>query len=256
MGIEWAQENIAAFGGNSDRIVLWGQSSGAGIANLMNFAYPDDPIAITSLDQVNCSSTNYTVELECMQGVDYETIEAGILEYEEAGNNPLKFVPFVDDISNFKNYTLRYELDALSGRPAIFGTNLREGYEPVPWPSDPKTTAPNATAIGTTFGYQYRGNFSNISPYFWFGAFHGSEVPLLFGTYGDSRGPPTAFENELVTQCRIFGSFARDGAEGVEALGWKNSADGDGVNILAVMKTQKTSMMTPAKEIDTPCTNG
>ncbi|KAJ5793224.1 uncharacterized protein N7503_009202 [Penicillium pulvis] len=302
MALEWAQENIAAFGGDPDRIVLWGQSSGAGSVDLLNFAYPEDPIASGFIsdsgsvflnnqksdatfsnfsyvaEQVNCSSANYTIELECMQGVDYETIETVILDYEEAGNNPLKFVPFVDDISIFGNYTLRYELGALSDRPAIFGTNLREGYEAAPWPSDPETTAANATVADgytdyaflcpamlttgyretlglPTFRYQYRGNFSNISPYFWFGAFHGSELPLLFGTYGDYRGPPTAFENEVSYTMQDFWlAFARDGAKGVEALGWKSSANGDGVNILAEMKTRKASTMIPAKDVDTPCT--
>lgn len=46
-----------------------------------------------------------------------------------------------------------------------------------------------------TYRYQYAGNFSNISPVSWFGAYHSSELPLLFGTHDQVfDGPSTAFE--------------------------------------------------------------
>lgn len=302
MVIEWAKENIEAFGGDPERIVLWGQSSGAGSVDLLNFAYPNDPIVSGFISdsgsvflnnqksdpnfsnfsyvasQLNCSSKNANTELSCMQNASYERIEAIILAYEEAGNNPLKFVPFVDNISIFANYSDRYALGAISDRPAIFGNNLREGYEVVIWPENPKTTAPNATVANTytdyaflcpamlstdyreglglpTFRYQYRGNFSDISPYFWFGAFHGSELPMLFGTYGNYRGPPTQFENDVSHTMQDFWlAFARDGAEGLEGLGWKRTADGGEVNVLAEMRMRKAFVMFPAVDIDKPCT--
>ncbi|KAJ5717924.1 hypothetical protein N7488_003570 [Penicillium malachiteum] len=301
MVIEWAQQNIEAFGGDPERIVIWGQSSGAGSVDLINFAYPDDPIVSGFISdsgsvflnnqksdplfsnfsyvasQVNCSG-DADSELACMQKVEYSRIEAVIEDDSAAGNNLLKFVPFVDNISIFDNYTNRYAIGAISDRPAIFGTNLREGYEVATWPDNPKTTSPNSTIANAftvqaflcpamltagyrtelgldTFRYQYRGNFSNISPYFWFGAFHGSELPLLFGTYGDYRGPPTAFETEVSdTMQDLWLAFARDGAKGVEELGWKSSADGDEVNIFAKMRMRDASVLFPAEKIDTACT--
>lgn len=44
MAIERTQENIAQFGGDPDRIVIWGQSLGAGSVDLISFAYLSDPI--------------------------------------------------------------------------------------------------------------------------------------------------------------------------------------------------------------------
>jgi acetylcholinesterase len=44
LAVEWTRDNIANFGGDPDRITLWGQSAGAIAADHYNFAYPEDPI--------------------------------------------------------------------------------------------------------------------------------------------------------------------------------------------------------------------
>jgi carboxylesterase type B len=44
LALEWVYANIAAFGGDPERIVLWGQSAGAVAADILNFAYYDDPL--------------------------------------------------------------------------------------------------------------------------------------------------------------------------------------------------------------------
>lgn len=45
-----------------------------------------------------------------------------------------------------------------------------------------------------TYRYQYAGNFSNVSPLPWFGAYHSAELPLVFGTHYQYGGPSTQFE--------------------------------------------------------------
>jgi hypothetical protein len=72
----------------------------------------------------------------------------------------------------------------------------------------------NRIQIGLpTYRYQYAGNFSNISPLDWMGAFHScknskiktisveiysdkvlAELPLIFGTHNEFRTSSTAFE--------------------------------------------------------------
>ncbi|KAL2844112.1 Alpha/Beta hydrolase protein [Aspergillus pseudoustus] len=44
MSIEWVRDNIKLFGGDPERITLFGQSAGAGMVDFYSFAYPDDPI--------------------------------------------------------------------------------------------------------------------------------------------------------------------------------------------------------------------
>ena len=46
------------------------------------------------------------------------------------------------------------------------------------------------------FRYLYSGNFSNVSPRPWMGVYHGSELPMLFGTHGLYRGASTYLENQ------------------------------------------------------------
>ncbi|RAH52034.1 alpha/beta-hydrolase [Aspergillus piperis CBS 112811] len=41
--VEWVAENIRAFGGDPDNIMLWGQSQGAALTHLYTLAFPDDP---------------------------------------------------------------------------------------------------------------------------------------------------------------------------------------------------------------------
>jgi len=56
----------------------------------------------------------------------------------------------------------------------------------------------NRNRIGLpTYRYQYAGNFSNVSPVSWMGAYHSSELPLLFGTHDEFRGPSTPFEYQV-----------------------------------------------------------
>jgi carboxylesterase type B len=67
----------------------------------------------------------------------------------------------------------------------------------------------------TTYRYQYSGNFSNISPVSWFGAYHSSELPLLFGTHYEYRANSTEFEYQVSYALQaLWLSFAENPARG------------------------------------------
>ena len=42
--VQWVHDNIAAFGGDPNRISLFGQSAGASAADIYTFAHPNDTI--------------------------------------------------------------------------------------------------------------------------------------------------------------------------------------------------------------------
>jgi carboxylesterase type B len=44
MAVEWIRDNIAGFGGDPSRIVIFGQSAGAASVDMHSYAYADDPI--------------------------------------------------------------------------------------------------------------------------------------------------------------------------------------------------------------------
>lgn len=139
--IEWLKENIAAFGGDPERMVLWGQSAGGMSVDYYAFAYPDDPIVtglimdsgtaqtpFTSTDvgqtnftfvaeEVGCVEDDAAARLQCMRKVDVEKIFAVVSEYQGVGHGGgagVAFVPVEDEKVVFENYTAQ----GLAGKQA------------------------------------------------------------------------------------------------------------------------------------------
>ncbi|KAI1847473.1 hypothetical protein JX265_012313 [Neoarthrinium moseri] len=234
LAVEWARDNIAAFGGDPERMALWGQSAGAWSVNYYGYAYPEDPIvagliadsggsAVFTTDPTysnftsvataaGCGGLDAAAELSCMQGVDALTIQA--LYSNTSG---VSFGPSADNTTVFLNNTERALTGLVAQIPAIIGTNSREGsgFVPIPQngstPSDDEINAAstiitcptfqeiqNRLAGGlTTYRYEYTGNFSNITPLPWIGAIHSGELPLIFGTHFEYRGNSTQFEYDV-----------------------------------------------------------
>jgi cholinesterase len=72
-----------------------------------------------------------------------------------------------------------------------------------------------------TYRYMYAGNFSNISPRPWMGAYHQSELPQLFGTHGNYRGPSTEYEIAVSKAMQdAWRAFANDPQHGLAGQHW------------------------------------
>lgn len=136
--VEWVYDNIAAFGGDPERMILWGQSAGGASVDLFSYAYPDNPIVagfiadsgaatiITNHDvqhtnftflagKVSCGGLSPSDELACMRKVDARTLEQTLSNYTSSGVKPtIAFTPIVDEKTVFSNTTAR----ALSGQVA------------------------------------------------------------------------------------------------------------------------------------------
>ncbi|KAI0129093.1 Alpha/Beta hydrolase protein [Xylariales sp. AK1849] len=270
LAVEWVYANIAAFGGDPERIVLWGQSAGAVAVDLINFAYWDNPLVsglfLQSGDAMRQFSqgddalqTNFTyvarslgcdfptdpdAELECMQRVPANQIMNFIGQYSDNNTDPgLYFRPVVDERIVFSNYTQRAKAGFISKIPALVSTTANEDASLVAYPVNNLIAGPNHTVVNsvtlsgfvcpafyarnvrvynnlTTYRYQYAGNYTNITPYWWMGAYHASDVPLIFGTYTRHAGATDIEHQVAETMQDYLLAYVTDPEEGLRKAGW------------------------------------
>jgi len=190
---------------------------------------------------VGCGNLAPAEELACMRRADAHAIEDFIYRYSDAGSvPPVYFSPVIDERTVFGNYTARAQEGQIARLPTLIGTSRDEGvlFEPynpagVDAALAEETTrasfyCPSLKAARTrldagipVFRYIYSGNFSNVSPRPWMGAYHGSELPMLFGTYGLYRGASTDLEGQTSSNMQhTWREFTRTGGFGAGVLGW------------------------------------
>jgi acetylcholinesterase len=180
MSLEWVRDNIAAFGGDPNRIMLWGQSAGSVAVDLHSYAWPEDPIAQSHYMQSGSAiflkprsdptHSNFTFvakamgceppchlnddqaadyELDCMRQVPMAMIENFVGQYTDSGKTPVLpyFQEIVDDKIIFSNYSARAEAGKLAHVPALFSITSNEFSTLVPWPANNVTEGPYQPAV-------------------------------------------------------------------------------------------------------------
>ncbi|KAL1609936.1 hypothetical protein SLS60_001601 [Paraconiothyrium brasiliense] len=282
LAVEWVRDNIEAFGGDSSKITIWGQSSGAEQVDFYNFAWHEEPIVQGLImnsgtafiedgsgpkysnfsyvaAQVGCgNNTDAAAEIACMKKVDAATIEKVIADNLNGGGvPPLAFGASADEKivpSNLTTWALQGKMTKV---PAIIGIDQNEGVGFVTYnASGPsaedkvlsefwfqtlflcpsfKTSRLRAAAGLPTYRYVYAGNFSNVSPRPWMGAYHGSEQPMQFGTHGNYRGASSPYQIAVSEAMQdAYRAFINDPQSGLKAQDWPAfTADSDVVRWFA-----------------------
>ena len=159
LAVEWIRDNAAAFGGDPNKIIILGQSSGSVAVDYWSFAYVDDPIVAGYVSHsgnafsfptnneslaaahwynasaiLGCGSSGDV--LPCMRNQTWQAIEAaGQLvkpppTTDQARSQPA-FQPTIDNVTVFTvdEYASRLSNGNFSKLPYLFGNNNNEaGY--------------------------------------------------------------------------------------------------------------------------------
>ncbi|ORY59310.1 acetylcholinesterase [Pseudomassariella vexata] len=184
--LEWVRDNIAAFGGDPNRITQWGRSAGSISLDIHAYAFPEDPIAqaywlqsgtIFSVNtpqdpmhsnfsfvarHVGCESPagddedkDGMAELDCMRHVPFAMIENFIGQYGDRGETPtITFSVIRDDRIVFNDYQARSEAGHFARLPVIISNTANEVSSLVPWPVENLTAGPyqpTVTALDISF---------------------------------------------------------------------------------------------------------
>ncbi|KAH6656600.1 acetylcholinesterase [Truncatella angustata] len=314
--LEWVRDNIAAFGGDPNRITQWGRSAGSISADIHAYAFHEDPIAqayflqsgtvFSSSPAEDPTYSNFSfvarhvgceapcggdedehgaAELDCMRQVPFAQIENFIGQYGDRGETPaLSFSLVPDDRIVFTDYEARSEAGKIARAPVIISNTANEMSSLVPYPEQNLTAGPYQPAVTAgniafgvcptfnstvyrnrmgagvpVFRFQHAGTFPNLNYFKWLGAYHASDAPIAFGTYGllDHIAKTTRFEVEVSQsmQDHIL-AFVKDPYYGPQkTMNWKPlvASDPHGGDLIRFGADGKVSQHVDGVEVDGVC---
>ncbi|KAJ3751317.1 Alpha/Beta hydrolase protein [Lentinula detonsa] len=162
---------------------------------------------------LGCDFEDAHLELECMRHVPMARMENFIGQYQDnstlvnTSQPAISFTRQVDNKYVFSDddYKERYLNGQIAQLPKIIGTTAREASALVPYPINNVSAGPSEDLVVSrtlstvcaayntsilrneanlsTYRYEWAGNFSNIAPIWWLGAYHYSDLYMFFGTY-------------------------------------------------------------------------
>ena len=173
---------------------------------------------------------NSQAELDCMRQVSWVQIEEFINRYNSTPE--IAFTLYIPDEKYiFLNETSRYSEGKFAAGPAFRSDVAREHPDPNTTEVESSEAASDCLAADDialryaagldTYRYWYAGNFTNISPVPWLGAFHWTDLLMIFGTYNEDVGQISQLEVETSQTMQDFMlAFLKDANTVNVSVGW------------------------------------
>ena len=194
-------------------------------------------------EALGCSGDQEEI-FSCMQELPASNIIGIYNKYNASSNGgrSLSFAPKADNITSFANYTDLQVRGQFARLPILIAQVNNEAASLVAYNASdldgPSEAAVDAASCGLAtipgergasarhaFGVpvyrsRYFGTFPNLNPLSWLGAYHSSDMPLIFGT-SDLRGPSTDIEIQTSQYMQgAWVAFAKDPFNGLSNYGW------------------------------------
>jgi carboxylesterase type B len=194
--------------------------------------------------QLGCDTTATKDEIfSCMQSKPATDVISIYNKYNATLNNglSLSFGPTADNEVIFSNYTDRQQRGLFAQLPTVYSSNNAEGSSLLPFTPDgppggqaaidgfTKNFGTCSTANGAlarknldvpVWRVRYFGQWPNLNPFSWLGAYHSADIPMIFGT-SDLRGADTELEKATSKYYQdAWVAFAKDPVNGLVKYGW------------------------------------
>ncbi|KAJ5091789.1 Carboxylesterase type B [Penicillium alfredii] len=274
MAVEWVHRNIAAFGGDPERITIFGQSAGGSSVDYYSYAWADKPLASGLIShsgtassfvpntQEYSTSAFYNVSktlgcgdskrdahkvVACVRQKPYRDILMAVGKVPAAKTPALPqpvFHPTVDGVTVFGDYKKLSAAGKFARLPYLVTSNDYEaGYYHISAYAANITlsekawdrfnlaafTCPSGAAARDrvahgvpTWQSRYFGDWDNLRLHPHSGAYHGVDLPMVFGTAKQVSGiANNERENDLSHyMASAWVAFAGDPKEGLSKFGW------------------------------------
>lgn len=196
-------------------------------------------------------------ELACMRKLPAAAINTLIESYTDVGGTPpVFFSASIDGATVLANYSALARAGRIARLPALIGSNAQDGVSFAPYAPDavdqalademtavfffcPSYQAARARIVAhggevPVYRFVYSGDFANVSPKPWMGAYHGSEMPAVFGTHGLFRGESSELERATSRAMQdAWVEFVATAGERMTVVdGWDKWNDVDGGRVV------------------------